>query len=83
MKLVLLIPTFVLMAISGYNLSNEFAKTGEPNYLLFKAIHFTVLLISIVCAAAIIKSMFAIRYVEVKKYDNIKEAYNDIELQHV
>ena len=83
MKLVLLIPTFILMAISGYNLSVEFAKAPEPNYLLFKAIHLTVLLMSIVCAGAIIKSMFAIRYVEVKRQKRIKQSYNDIELQHV
>ncbi len=67
MKLVLLIPTFVLMAISGYNLSNEFAKTAEPNYLLFKALHLIVLLISIGFAVAIIKSMFAVRYIKVKE----------------
>ena len=84
MKLVLLIPTFVLMAISGYNLSVEFAKASEPNYLLFKAIHLTVFLISVACAGAIIKSMFTVRYVEVKSKKRIKQSsYNDIELQSV
>lgn len=81
MKIVLLIPTVVLMAISGYNLSIEFAKTGEPNYLIFKALHLTVLLISIICAGAIIRSMFKIKYVEIPERKE-EENYNELELQH-
>ncbi|WP_417350293.1 hypothetical protein [Flavobacterium alkalisoli] len=81
MKLVLLIPTVVLMAISGYNLSVEFTKTGEANYLIFKAVHLTVLLISILCTAAIIRSMFKIKYVEIPETNNNKN-YNELEIQH-
>jgi len=67
MKLILLIPTAVLMAISGYNLSMEFAKSGEPNYLIFKMLHLTVFLISLISAVAIIRSMFKIKYTETRE----------------
>ena len=83
MKLLLLIPNFVLMGIAGYNLANEFSKTGEPNYILFKLLHFSVLLISLVCTVMIVRSLFTIRYVEVPQTQTSTiEEYNEMELQH-
>ena len=81
MKLMLLVPNFILMAIAGYNLFNEFTKTGEPNYLLFKILHCIVLALSIYFAVAIVRSMFTIRYVEVPEKQPEAE-YNELELQH-
>jgi formate hydrogenlyase subunit 3/multisubunit Na+/H+ antiporter MnhD subunit len=83
MKLLLLIPNFVLMAIAGFNLANEFSKTGEPNYILFKLLHFSVLIISLACTVTIVRSLFTIRYVEVpQERSEAIEEYNEIELQH-
>lgn len=81
MKLILLIPTAVLMAISGYNLSLEFAKSGEPNYLIFKMLHLTVFLISLISAIAIIRSMFKIKYTETIKNENIEQHTYNTELK--
>jgi len=81
MKLMLLVPNFILMAIAGYNLFNEFTKTDEPNYLLFKILHCIVLGLSICFTIAIIRSMFTIRYVEVPQKQPEAE-YNELELQH-
>lgn len=81
MKLILLIPTAVLMAISGYNLSLEFAKSGEPNYLIFKMLHLTVFLISLISAVAIISSMFKIKYTETIKNENIEQHTYNTELK--
>jgi len=83
MKLLLLIPNFILMGIAGYNLFNEFTKAGEPNYLLFKILHGIVLALCIYFAAAIIKSMFTIRYVEVpEKQPQQTAEYGKLELKH-
>ncbi len=83
MKLLLLIPNFVLMAIAGYNLANEFEKNAEPNYLLFKLLHAAVLLITIVFAYIIVKSMFTIRYMEVQQQLQPEDMeYNKMEIQH-
>lgn len=81
MKLILLIPTAVLMAISGYNLSLEFAKSGEPNYLIFKMLHLTVFLISLISAVAIIRSMFKIKYAETAKNEDIQQHTYNTELK--
>ena len=81
MKLILLIPTAVLMAISGYNLSLEFAKSGEPNYLIFKMLHLTVFLISLISAVAIISSMFKIKYTEPAKNEGIQQHTYNTELK--
>lgn len=81
MKLILLISTAVLMAISGYNLSLEFAKSGEPNYLIFKMLHLTVFLISLISAIAIIRSMFKIKYTETIKNENIEQHTYNTELK--
>lgn len=81
MKLILLISTAVLMAISGYNLSLEFAKSEEPNYLIFKMLHLTVFLISLISAIAIIRSMFKIKYTETIKNENIEQHTYNTELK--
>ncbi|WP_417365634.1 hypothetical protein [Flavobacterium beibuense] len=81
MKLILLIPTAVLMAISGYNLSLEFTKSGEPNYLIFKMLHLTVFLISLISAVAIIRSMFKIKYSEPVKNEDIQQHTYNTELK--
>ena len=75
MKLLLLLPISALLAISGYNLS-----TGSNN-LAVMLLHFFVMALCIVFAALIIKSMFAIKYVEMPETED-KQAYEELNLQH-
>lgn len=68
MKLLFLIPNFVLLGISVYNMLNEFAHPAEPNYLIFKIVHIIVMLMSATFIAMIVKSMF-----EIKTFDAPEE----------
>jgi len=62
MKLLILLPNVVLMAISGINLYNEFQI---PNASLAVAIlHIAVFVLCLTFVSLILKSMFTIKYTE-------------------
>ncbi|WP_146185906.1 hypothetical protein [Flavobacterium album] len=75
MRLLLLLPNFALLAISGYNLS------AGNNNLAVTLLHLMVMALCITFVALIVKSMFAIKYVEVPETEN-NEAYEALDLQH-
>ncbi len=64
MRLLLLIPNFVLMMISGYNLIGNATWKDEPNFLIFTVLHVLVMLLCLVFMVLILRSVFVIRYVE-------------------
>lgn len=60
MRLLLLFPNLILLAIAGYNLFIDFTAIGEPNYLVHKLLHSIVLLISLTTIAILLKPVFII-----------------------
>ena len=82
MKLILLIPNIILMVIAGYNLANDL-NVASPNYLLIKMVHLSVLIITVVFMALIIKSMFTVKYIDIPEEEITEDTeYNEYELQH-
>jgi hypothetical protein len=65
MKLLLLLPNFVLLAISGYNLSIEFFTPGVNGTIVVTLMHLLVMAICLTFIGIIVKSMFTIKYIEV------------------
>lgn len=63
MRLLLLLPNFILIMISGYNLSNDFAATGKTPYITITMLHVLVMGLCLVFSFLIVKSMFRIAYV--------------------
>lgn len=81
MKLLMLLPNLVLIAISGVNLSNEFAGQELNNSLAIIVLHLSVMIMCLVFSAIIVKSMFTIKYTEVEETNN-NTVYNELDLQH-
>lgn len=75
MRLLLLLPNFALLTISGYNLS------AGNNNLAVTLLHLMVMALCLTFSALIVKSMFAIKYVEITDTEN-QEAYEEMNLQH-
>lgn len=75
MRLLLLLPLSALLAISGYNLS------AGNNNLAVILLHLFVMALCITFIAMIVKSMFAIRYVEMPEKQT-KQDYEELNLQH-
>jgi hypothetical protein len=69
MKLLMLLPNFILIAISGFNISNEVSSEGANNLAVI-VLHTSVLLMCTVFVTLIIKSMFQVVEIE----ENILEA---------
>ena len=83
MKLLMLLPNVVLIAISGINLSNEFSGQSLNSNLAIIVLHLSVLAMCLVFSAIIIKSMFKITYTEVIEIQaEGHTAYNELDLQH-
>ncbi|PZR22487.1 MAG: hypothetical protein DI539_05315 [Flavobacterium psychrophilum] len=60
MKLLLILPNLVLIAVSGVNLFNEIT-TGQPDKnLAVTVLHFSVLIMCLVFVSLIVKSMFRV-----------------------
>lgn len=81
MRLLLLIPNLILMAIAGYNLYNT-ARPGyiQSNFTLI-LLHGLVLLLCFIFIGMIIRSMFVFRYVEAED-GHAGPAYNKVTVQH-
>jgi hypothetical protein len=75
MRLLLLLPNFALLAISGYNLS-----VGS-NVLAVLLLHLIVMALCITFITLIVKSMFAIKYIEMPE-EQAEQAYEGLDLQH-
>ena len=65
MRLLLLLPNFVLIAISGYNLFGRGVWINESNQLVFTLLHLLVMALCMVFITLIVKSVFKVTYIEV------------------
>lgn len=85
MKLLMLLPNLVLIAVSGVNLSNEFAKNTMVNNLAVIVLHLSVLIMCIVFVALIVKSMFKVKYTEMPEQHVIEttDSYEDYKLRSI
>lgn len=81
MRLLLLIPNFVLMAISGYNLTANNLVENESNYLPYTLLHILVMLICLVFVVMIVKSAFTITYTEIEEHQ--PETDNSFKAAHI
>jgi hypothetical protein len=81
MKLLLILPNLLLIAVSGINLANELSATQLNKNLAVIALHGCVLIMCLVFVALIVKSMFRIVEIEHTSYaeDN---GYEEINLRH-
>lgn len=77
MRLLLLIPVFVLMIISGYNLINDIS---EATNIAFVVLHFIVLLICFLCLYIIIKSIYIFQSIETNEQQDNTSDLTDMEL---
>lgn len=62
MRLLILIPVMLIMAIAGYNLYEEI--TNPEKYYMAMALHATVTILCAVLGWAIVRSAFGVRYSE-------------------
>ena len=85
MKLLMLLPNLVLIAVSGVNLANEFAKNTMVNNLAVIVLHLSVLIMCIVFVALIVKSMFKVKYTEMPEQDVIEttDSYEEYKFRSV
>jgi len=83
MKLLMLVPNLVLIAVSGVNLSNELSGETLTNSLAIIVLHLSVLVMCLVFSGLIVKSMFKIRYVEMPETQSEERtSYDELDLQH-
>lgn len=82
MKLLLLIPNFILLAISGYNLSIDFFNPEMKGSIVVTLLHLVVMAVCLIFIALIIKSIFVIKYIELPEQTQDTQRYQEINLQH-
>lgn len=81
MRLLLLLPNFVLMAISGYNLTGNDMLGNKSNYFSYTLLHVLVMLICLGFVVMIIKSAFTIEYTETE--ETLPESGNALNTAHI
>lgn len=81
MKLLLILPNLVLIAVAGINLSNELSSWQINRNLSVVALHLSVLIMCLVFVSLIIKSMFKVVSKE-ETYTQSASEYKSISLEH-
>lgn len=82
MKLFLILPNLLLIAVSGINLFNELSVGQVNKNLSVMVLHFSVLVMCLVFVGLIIKSMFKVVEVEDTGYTQTSPEYKEIGLRH-
>jgi hypothetical protein len=83
MRLLLLLPNFALLGISGYNLTAELSSMAVNGILVTSLLHLFVMALCLTFIVLIIKSAFVIRYVETDEQEAATSgSYDDYGLQH-
>lgn len=83
MRLLLLLPNLVLLAISGYNLSVDFFNPDAKAGIVVTLVHLFVMALCLLFIALIVKSSFKIKYIEVPENSREQEeGYEEFDLQH-
>ena len=83
MRLLFLLPSFALLAISGYNFFDT-AALEQPNYLALKVLHLLVMIISLFLVFSIIRPLFVVRSKKATHNNRLttEEGYEELNLQH-
>ena len=82
MKLLIILPNLVLIAVSGINLSNELFNTQQATNLAVMVLHFSVLILCITFVALIVKSMFKVIVTEDNSYVENNAEYEELNMRH-
>ncbi len=82
MKLLLIVPNLVLIAISGINLSNELSDVQVDKNFSVIVLHLSVLVMCVVFVALLVKSMFKIVVAEDHNYAETTNEYEEISLRN-
>lgn len=82
MKLLIILPNLVLIAISGINLSNELSNTSQAANLAIIVLHFSVLILCITFVALIVRSMFKVVIKEDSDYLENTAEYEELNMRH-
>jgi len=82
MKLLMILPNLVLIAVSGINLSNELSSDQVSKNLAVMVLHLSVLIMCLVFVALIVKSMFKIVVTEDHSYAENTNEYEELNLSH-
>lgn len=66
MRLLMLIPIFILMGVSGYNLAGGYEAPGTEETLATGAyaLHMAIILLGVVATSLLVRSVFTIKYTE-------------------
>jgi hypothetical protein len=82
MKLLIILPNLLLIAISGINLFNELSVAQMNKNLSVIVLHASVLIMCVVFVALIVKSMFKVVEVEDTGYVENTPEYEELGLRH-
>lgn len=83
MRLLLLLPNLILLAISGHNLSVDFFNPEVKAGIVVTLMHLFVMALCLLFIGLIIKSFFSIKYIEVLENSSEQEqSYGEFDLQH-
>jgi hypothetical protein len=66
MRLLMLIPIFILMGVSGYNLAGGYTAPGieETTSTGAYALHMAIIVLGMVAASLLVRSAFTVKYTE-------------------
>jgi hypothetical protein len=69
MRLLMLIPIFILMGVSGYNLAGGYSAPGidNTNSAVPEMLHMGIILICMAAISLIVRSMFTVKYTETEQ----------------
>ena len=85
MRLLLLIPAFILMSVSGYNLAGGYSAPGidevNNNTITPEMLHMSVILLCVVFISFIVRSMFAVKYTETEVAEKTPRFYHRLAQQ--
>jgi len=82
MKLLIILPNLLLIAISGINLFNELSVVQMNKNLSVIVLHASVLIVCVVFIALVVKSMFKVIEVEDTSYAESTPEYDEVSLRH-
>jgi hypothetical protein len=83
MKLLLLLPAFILMSISGYNLSGGYNTPGVETSATItpEMLHMSVILLCVVFISFVVRSMFVVKYTETTVPERAPKFYHRLAQQ--
>jgi len=85
MRLLLLIPAFILLAISGYNLAGGYSTPqideAANRSITPEMLHMSIILLCVVFISFVVKSFFAVKYTEIEVPEKAQRFYHRLAQQ--